>query len=79
MDTKNQGRNDRFELDMCWCGFRMNMSDDAMTARAHTYHYMIKWKVCSAYTACDEMALEMNKWQEVGKRREKENSNESPN
>ncbi len=28
MDIKSQGQNERFELDMSWCGFRVNMSDE---------------------------------------------------
>jgi hypothetical protein len=31
-DTKSQGRNERFELDMHKCGFRMSMSDDGSSA-----------------------------------------------
>jgi hypothetical protein len=39
-NTKTQGQNERFEVDVCWCGFRMNMSAEGPSAYV-TLLYMI--------------------------------------
>jgi hypothetical protein len=51
----------------------MSVSDDGPLASAYvSLDDRMKGKECSAHTAYDEMAQEINRQQEGGKRREKE-------
>jgi hypothetical protein len=65
VDTKSQDRNKRFELDTCWYGFCMNVSDDGPSTYVSLYEN--GRKECSAHTAHDEMVQKMNRRQEGGK------------
>jgi hypothetical protein len=38
--TKSQGRNECFELDMCWSGFLVNISDDGPSVYVSLYDRM---------------------------------------
>ena len=54
MDTKSQRRNERFELDICWCELHVNMSDDG--PKAYVYYMIEREEGVPTQTTCDEMA-----------------------